>query len=138
MIRAAPLLLSFALAGLACRGPTAPEAARLGEPFWLPYGSAVRIPVSTGTLRFVALLEDSRCPSGPLIMCVSAGRVRLMIASAQGNGPVTMHELRLLDAPSAVSIGGHLVQLVDVAPHPGMEAPPVSEYRARFLVTAVR
>lgn len=138
MIRAAPLLLSFALVGIACQGPTAPEAARLGEPFWLDYGHAVRLPVSSGNLRFVSLLEDSRCPAGPLIMCASAGRVRLILASASGNGPVVMHELRLLDSPGAVYVDGHLVQLLDVAPPPGMEPPPVSAYRARLLVTAVR
>lgn len=138
MIRAAPLLLALSLAVAACDAPTAPAVAPLGQAFWLGYGQAVRIPASPGTLRFVQLLEDSRCPVGPLIACAWAGRVRLRLAAESGTGSVNLHELRLLDAPSAIAIDGLLVQLLAVAPEAQMEAQPVSEYRARLLITAVR
>lgn len=142
MIRRSPLLLVWAfvpvLALAACERVTGLESAPLGEPFWLDYGESVRLPAAPGSIRFVELLEDSRCPSGPLVQCVSGGRVRIRLAIAPPAADEGFHELRLLDQPTAVNIGGYLIQLRAVEPPPAIDAPPVTSYRVQLIVTAVR
>ena len=49
------------------------------------------------------------------------------------------YELRLLDSPGSIQVGGLVVELLDVAPPmPLGEPPPPSEYRALLLITARR
>ena len=139
MVRRSPLLLAFAVLFGACQGLTEPPVAQFGEPFWLDYGKTVVIPASTGTLHFTQLLEDSRCPSDPLILCVWAGRVRILVTVSGVGSDQAAHELRLLDSPGAIQVGGIVITLLDVAPaRTAQEPPPDSEYRAKLRITAMR
>jgi hypothetical protein len=139
MRRRSPLLLALALLFGGCQALTAPPVAELGEPFWLGYREVVVVPTSAGTLRFAELLEDSRCPSDPLIHCAWAGRVRLRMTAAGFGSSETVHELRLLDEPGAIMVGGYRVSLVAVDPPRTIaDPPPESRYRAQLVITAVR
>lgn len=139
MIRRSPLLLAFAVLFGGCTGLFAPQTAELGQPFWLGYHEAVILPTSAGTIRFAELIEDSRCPSEALIVCVWSGRVRLKITTS-GFGPAgTAHELRLLDEPRSITLDGLVIELLAVDPQRSdVETPPPSRYRAQLIVTAVR
>lgn len=123
----------------ACHGLLAPQTAELGEPLWLGYHETVIVPTSAGTIRFAEVLEDSRCPSDDFIVCVWAGRVRLELTASGFGGDRTVHELRLLDQPGSITLGGFVIELLDVDPPRSHADPaPLSRYRAQLLITAVR
>ena len=74
----APLLLALVLVFPACGGPTQViEPVTPGEPFEMRIGESVLLRERQWSIHLGAVLEDSRCPTDALILCVWAGRVRL-------------------------------------------------------------
>ncbi len=123
--------------------PTAPAMpigviARLNEPFTLKVSESVAVP-EANSLRvyFTNVLEDSRCP--PNIACYQAGRVRVLITVVH-NAKLAQFDFStaLGDYRRQGTLGGYLVELLDVAPPPNPANTPMPrpEYRVTLRVTA--
>lgn len=67
------------------------------------------------TIKFVSLLEDSRCPIDT--NCIRAGNAKIKIALKKGGAAKTF-ELSTNDQPQTVSFSGYTIKLTDVNPKP--------------------
>lgn len=67
------------------------------------------------TIKFVALVEDSRCPTDT--NCIRAGNAKIKIALKKGGASKTF-ELNTNDQLQAVSFAGYAIKLTDVNPKP--------------------
>lgn len=140
MRRLAPLLraplcaLLLTLAG--CGGPTeVVGSVAIGEPFELRLGETVVVRDRQFSLVVLAVLEDSRCPTDALVVCVREGRVRLRLATAPLTGDQAFHEIHLGDEPNVVTLGDLRLRLLEVRPAARLDRIPDGEYRARFELT---
>jgi hypothetical protein len=101
--------------GAARRSPKAVRVVRYDEPFALAFGRRVRVERSDTRARFVALVEDSRCPTG--VQCIQAGRARVRLEVTRGSSTVGI-ELGTDGEASFASAGGVTWELQAVAPYP--------------------
>lgn len=134
-----PALLILATGG--CSGSSsesAPEvrASATGEPFVLAQGESVE--VVKHALQFLDVVEDSRCPEG--VTCVWEGRAKVRLSASNPQGlsatqVLTLPYAGMTDEDSAVwDVGGVVVELLDVLPMSGPEAP--REVRLRVTASA--
>ena len=79
------MILGVILMGLVgCSGGTNTTAqASLGQEFTLPYGKSVNISGENLSIKFVAVVTDSRCPTG--VQCVWAGEAKVKLEVTQNN-----------------------------------------------------
>ena len=84
-------------------------------------------------IRFVEMVEDSRCPVDT--NCVWAGNAKVKIEVRGGRNGRQSFELNSNLAPAVVKYGGYEIKLVDLTPHPSsnIRINP-SGYVARFEV----
>jgi len=68
------------------------------------------------TIKFVSLIEDSRCPTDT--KCIQAGNARIQIKVKKANGASKTFELNTNDKPQAVSFAGYTIKLTDLNPKP--------------------
>ncbi len=68
------------------------------------------------TIKFVSLVEDSRCPKGA--NCIQAGTAKIQIEASGGRGAAKMFELNTGIKSSWVFYGGYEIKLTDVNPAP--------------------
>jgi hypothetical protein len=98
-----------------------------GEPFALAFGERATLAGSERRVRFVELLEDSRCPAGAT--CIQAGRVRVQLAVQRADGEPTAVELGDEEGSRRASAGGLELELLAVEPTPRSgEATPAADY----------
>jgi hypothetical protein len=80
-------------------------------------------------LRFVEVLEDSRCPDGAT--CVWAGRVVVSVEARLGADAPQLLSLGLPglsdDAPASRTLGGQTISIEDLAPHPALGQPDAGD-----------
>lgn len=109
----------------------------MGKPFELALGEKLYLPAADLTLRFVSVLEDSRCPAD--VQCIWAGRVVVVIeARADEEAP---QELTLglpggitPDAPEQQALGAYTIRLVSVDPYPATSGGPPLDYVVTLIV----
>ena len=97
----------------------ATQVARLGRPFKLRAGRQVTLKGERLRIKFVAVEEDSRCPSD--VKCVWAGNaaVRLVVSTNRGNDKsLTLNTSRGLSSTGDEQYQGYKVKLVDLSPYP--------------------
>ena len=136
MRRSAPLFLSLTLALYGCGGPTdVLPPVSFGEPFELRMGESVVVRDRQLSVTLASLLEDSRCPTDALSLCIWAGRVRLRLASAPLSGDQALHEIHLGDEPNVIPLGDLRLELLEVLPAARLDRIPDGDYRARFVLT---
>jgi hypothetical protein len=92
------------------------RAARYDEPFTLAFGERARIGGGSVRVRFVKLIEDSRCPNG--VQCIQAGRARVRLEVVRGSRAPMSVELGTDPEASVASGGGVTWELQAVAPYP--------------------
>lgn len=68
------------------------------------------------TIKFVSLLEDSRCPRGT--QCIQAGAARIQIEASGAGGAAKMFELKTNASPKSIYYRGYEITLTDVNPAP--------------------
>ena len=68
------------------------------------------------TIKFVSLIEDSRCPTDT--KCIQAGNARIQIKVKKAGGAPQTFELNTNDKPQAVSFAGYTIKLTDLNPKP--------------------
>lgn len=82
------------------------------------------------TLKFTAVLEDSRCPTD--VVCIQAGTVRVNVSITDQNGKQRVQEFAL---NKPVDIASTTIELVKVLPaRVSAKAPPV-DYLLTFTLT---
>jgi hypothetical protein len=107
------------------------------RPFVLPIGHTARLQESNLILTFLAMLEDSRCPSQ--VDCVWSGQARITIRVQQGELEPTSFELNTLYSAKqdTVTYAGYTIQLTQLDPYPddpNVSIPPEA-YQATFVIT---
>ena len=135
----APLLLALTLALPGCDHSTEVlEPVSISEPFELRIGETVLLRERQWSIRLGRVLEDSRCPTDSLNLCVWAGRVRLQLATASLSGDEALHEVHLGDEPTILVLGDLRLELLEVSPAARLDRIPDAQYRARFVLTLAR
>jgi len=85
------------------------------------------------TVRFEAVLSDSRCPAG--VQCVSAGDAVVRIQATTRGAAAQVYELHTDDEPRSASHGGRAIALTKLAPPPKSNATTqASQYRLTLRV----
>lgn len=89
---------------------------RLDREFRLPIGREAVLDGEGLVIRFVGVLEDSRCPQG--VDCIWSGNARIEISLSQsGVSPAKMH-LNTHLAPQNGSYSSYRISLTNLNPHP--------------------
>lgn len=138
---ALPLAVLLAAAG--CNGSqntvsSDVQAAATGDPFFLELGDAVQ--VDGHSLRFVDVVEDSRCPED--VTCIWEGRAKVQIAASDPTGAEERQVLTLPygsmgeDERSTWTVGGLVVRLHDLTPYPNSERPSEDPPRVELSVVS--
>ena len=68
------------------------------------------------TVKFIQVLDDSRCPED--VNCVWAGNAKVQIKIRKGNGAWKTLEVNSSLAPQTVEFGGYEIKLVNLTPTP--------------------
>lgn len=72
------------------------------------------------TVKFIEVVEDSRCP--PDVNCVWAGNAKVRISIAKGKASPRIFELNSNSEPSEIKFGGATFKFVDLSRDPGEES----------------
>ena len=75
------------------------------------------VPHAGFSIKFVEMVEDSRCPAGT--NCVWAGNAKVKIIVRQGRHTRTF-ELNDMTQPTVVNYGGYDIKLTALTPKPGI------------------
>ena len=75
------------------------------------------VPHTGFSIKFVEMVEDSRCPAGT--NCVWAGNAKVKITVRQGRHSQTF-ELNDMTQPTVVNYGGYDIKLTALTPKPGI------------------
>jgi hypothetical protein len=67
-------------------------------------------------IRFIELLDDSRCPTDTTCVWAGNAKVRIDVRSVGGN--TRTFELNTALEPNVVKFGDYEIRLADVTPHP--------------------
>ncbi|HIG74791.1 MAG TPA: hypothetical protein EYQ24_09530 [Bacteroidetes bacterium] len=120
-----PLVVLLAAAGCNGTKTTAPaetsSTISVDEPFRLGLGETVEI--EGQALRFVDVVEDSRCPVD--VACVWEGRAKVQLAASLADGEESRQVLTLPygsmteEESASWTVGGMTVTFVDLIPAPG-------------------
>ncbi|HEX8638998.1 MAG TPA: hypothetical protein VF692_13095 [Pyrinomonadaceae bacterium] len=68
------------------------------------------------TVKFVSLMEDSRCPTDS--NCIWAGNAKIKIQIGKGKSAAKTFELNTNLEPQTVSFAGYEIKLVNLTPQP--------------------
>ncbi|MCI0438933.1 MAG: hypothetical protein L0177_07345 [Chloroflexi bacterium] len=121
-------------------GAETPEVvkANLGEEFDLRFGQTAVITPPGLQVRFVDVVEDSRCPINAV--CVHAGRARILVNVTFSGVSLGYHELELdtnAGESTTKTIGNFLVRFVALDPQPLVDVRiDKADYTATLVVTA--
>lgn len=110
-------LPSFSVAGRA-DSAASKKAPRLGSEFELRVGQSVSLYKRRLSIRFVAVADDSRCPSD--VTCVWAGnaRVQLQVSNGRTSKLLTLNSNTAAPPPSDGSFKGYTLKLIGLNPYP--------------------
>ncbi len=91
------------------------------------------LPKSKLTIKFVSLLEDSRCPTD--VRCIQAGNARIKIEVKKTGGGQQSFEINTNSQPQFINFAGYTINLTDLKPAPATNIRiNRSGYRATFAV----
>jgi hypothetical protein len=136
-IRALVLLPALAIA--ACGGGgnredlTVPQSAELGKEFLLGYGETVD--VGALSLEFTKIVDDSRCPTDGIVVCVWEGNGAILVSATNGQ----LSQMLTLNTnpkfPTLAIFAGHVIELRRLDPQPVSHIQPRPEdYAATLFV----
>lgn len=134
------VLIGLALVSCHVGGPAradTPEFA-LNKPFVLAGGQEALIPSEKLRLRFVDVLEDSRCPTR--VQCVWTGQARIAIVVQPDSTAPTTVEFNTNPAPgqtvNMATVGAYRIELRSLDPYPQTPEDPIAfeDYRATLVL----
>ena len=112
----------------------------LGREFRLEFGKSITIEPEDLRIKFVNVVEDSRCPVDAL--CVWAGRAIVLIGVTSNGRGLGELELRLDPENQELvegEIGDFLITISELSPHPKAENPiEKSDYIVSLIVTEAK
>ena len=114
-----------------CSGdPTGPE---VGESFALAPGEGVTLELDGIGVRFMRVVEDSRCPLR--VQCVWAGDAAIVIELSPRAGDAAEHTLHTNMGQKSIVLGRYELSLLELSPYPD-EPRSISpeDYRATLVV----
>ncbi len=86
------------------------------------------------SVKFVSLIEDSRCPEG--VNCVWAGNARIKVQISEGKDAGETFEMNTNLGAKGASFRGYAVNLVSLTPTPKADAKVSSDsYAAVFSIS---
>ncbi len=88
--------------------------ARAGETVDITEGHQKAADRGRLTIKFVEIVEDSRCP--PDVTCVWAGNAKIKLAVSKGKAAPKFIELNTNLEPHSVKIAGYEIKLVSLSP----------------------
>lgn len=88
------------------------------------------------TVKFVSVVEDSRCPINA--KCIWAGNAKIKISIKKGRHAARIFELNSTLNPKSVEIEGYKITYQDVKPWPGEKPSGHAVKRATISVTRIR
>ena len=89
------------------------------------------------TVKFVSVLEDSRCPTGAV--CVWAGNVKIKIQIGKKGGAAEGFELNTNLKPQTIEYKGFQIKITSLSPRPGENVKATaSKHSAIFEITRIR
>jgi hypothetical protein len=107
------------------------------ETFTLRAGHQKRVARGELTIKFVNVIEDSRCPVG--VNCIQAGNAKIQIKVTDRRGQTKTMELSTNKDPKGDRLGPYAINLVSLAPQPTKDGKPTrSRYTARFSIERLR
>ena len=68
------------------------------------------------TIKFISIMEESRCPEG--VNCIHAGNAKIQIKVAKRAGSAKTFELNTNSAPDSISFEGYEIRLTNLDPVP--------------------
>lgn len=115
-------------------GVVAVSSAQSTQKIMLRGGEAKHILGSKLILKFLSVVEDSRCP--PHKVCVWAGNARVKIQIGKKRDETREFELNTNLKPQTIRYKGYEVKIVRLSPKPGEDAKGVAaRHTAVFEVT---
>ena len=117
--RALSCLVLLASVGVLAASPhTNLDVVRPGREFKLTAGQQVTVKGTKLRIRFIAVENDSRCPSD--VTCVWAGNaaVQLQLGTGRGSKTVTLNTSKSPSFVGETEYHGFKVKLVDLSPYP--------------------
>jgi len=91
------------------------------------------VPSAGFKIKFVEMVEDSRCPEGT--SCIWAGNAKVKI-EIRGHGSVRTFELNSMTQPAVVNYSGYEIKLTSLTPKPAVNVRiNPDNYLATFEVT---
>ena len=138
------LLVGLLISTCALAGPGAdargrvgkrPKQVALGQEFKLRQGQEVAIKGHDLRVKFDALVEDSRCPTG--VNCVWAGDAKILVGARQAKSEAVQLELHTNGQFAQVGMyQQYTVKLVALDPHPKADVEVgQKDYVATLLIT---
>lgn len=95
------------------------------------------IPGAKITIKFLSLLEDSRCPVNT--NCITAGNARITIKVSKQNSAAQTFELGTNPATQSATFAGYQIKLINLNAGPVTNTGTNSDaYTATFSVTKVK
>lgn len=112
--------------------PTGPE---VGSEFTLEVGETATLDAAHTSVRFLAVAEDSRCPSRVQCVWAGDGAVVLEIAPTVGDAAEDTLHTNLDSGPGAVVIASYELTLLQLDPYPETPGGIASDdYRATLAL----
>ena len=105
------------------------------ETFTLRVGHQKRVARGELTIKFVNVMEDSRCPVG--VNCIQAGNAKIQIKVTDRRGQTKTMELSTNKDPKGDRLGAYAINLVNLAPQPRKDGKP-TRYTAKFSIQQLR
>lgn len=75
-----------------------------------------KLPRSKITIKFLELIEDSRCPTGT--QCIWAGNGKIKVSIRRGRGAARLFEMDTNGPHKSIVYGGYKIKLTELTPHP--------------------
>ena len=110
-----------------------PAKVSLDKEFSLGIGQTASIEGEKLVIKFMAVLEDSRCPIN--VVCVWAGNGKVELEAIDIDGQNKTVSLNTEDEPGAATLKGHKLKLISLRP-PRIDGVPISsgDYSVRLRV----
>jgi len=103
------------------------------ETFALHTGKQKKVARGELTIKFVAVMEDSRCPVG--VNCISAGNAKIQVKVTDRRGQTKTMELNTNSRAKGDQFESYTINLVSLTPKPKQGSNPArARYSAEFSV----
>ena len=128
------LILTLILSGQVAHSASVPNVDSLGQEFTLSPGEKVSVRGTKLKIRFVSVVEDSRCPKG--VQCVWQGNAKASFELSGIKRKPSRMRLNTGIEPKEAEYSGYILRLVKLTPEPKSgEKINAREYEATLVVS---